>query len=89
MAAPEPPRDDIHLAFHLHRHGWSNLCIFDGATLHDLRISAVFTDAPACLLDLAAAVLDNRAEEITLEDEPGRHILSVSRDPEQHIMRVA
>ncbi|WP_421701590.1 hypothetical protein [Aliiroseovarius sp.] len=39
-------------------------------------------------MDLAAAVLDNRAEEVTLEDEPGRHSLSVSPDPQQHIMRL-
>jgi len=77
------PDERIQLYFDFDRHGWSELIFVRGRQISGFRISGVFTDAPAALLDLCDAVLMNSATRVALCDEPGGVVVEVIPDTKQ------
>ncbi|NWJ25259.1 hypothetical protein [Rhizobium sp. RM] len=73
----------IQLYFNFDLHGWSELIFVHRGQISGFRVSGVFTDAPAALLDICDAVLTNSATRVALCDEPGGIVVEVTPDAKQ------
>ncbi|ESQ86848.1 hypothetical protein ABAC460_21770 [Asticcacaulis sp. AC460] len=78
--------EDIGFSFILRRYGWSDLYIVLADTAVEIGITHVFNDPETELLELCNAVLNNVSTTIALYDEPGRHVISLTSQPQQHTM---
>ncbi len=81
--------DSLGICLVQRRHGWCDLLIFHSGGITHCRVSEVFTDPVFELIILCRAILENRPETVSLQDEPGGSRLSLTPDMRwQHIIRL-
>lgn len=79
--------DETQLFCDIGRHGWSDLIVASKGNLRSFRVSDVFTDFPAALLEICRFAIENSALRIALYDEPGGAVCTLEPDKkQQHTM---
>lgn len=87
---PPDTCDTLGLSLVLRGHGWIDIVIACESGPYICTVTEIFRDPVSDLLDLCRGILTNTSTSIFLHDEPGGHLMSVTRnEAQQHTMRFA